>query len=281
MPLAASRSLNQSMPPLPNRARTNILGVGVSVLNMHTAVSAIDDALCAGQKGYVCVTGVHGIMEAQRDEHLRSILNSSLLTTPDGMPTVWVGKWQGFSTMARVYGPDLMSDLCELSVTKQYTHFLYGGKPGVADCLKSSLEQRFPGIRIVGTYCPPFRPLDKAEEGHLIEVVGDAKPDFFWVGLSTPKQERFMAEFMPKLDAKVMLGVGAAFDIHAGLLKDSPAWIKTMGLQWLHRLYQEPKRLWERYLVNNPKFVLNICLQFAGIRKDRIDQHLNYPQSDS
>jgi N-acetylglucosaminyldiphosphoundecaprenol N-acetyl-beta-D-mannosaminyltransferase len=259
--------------PPTSPARANILGVGINALDMRAAVSAIDAAVSSGRKGYVCVTGVHGIMEAQRDEAFRAILNSSFLTTPDGMPTVWVGKWQGFCTIERVYGPDLMLDVCRLSVIKGYTHFLYGGKPGVADSLKSALEQRFPGIRILGTFCPPFRPLNVTEERDLVERVASLRPDLFWVGLSTPKQERFMDEFCPKLDTKVMLGVGAAFDIHAGLLKDSPAWLKNMGLQWVHRLYQEPKRLWKRYLVNNPRFVLDICLQFAGVRERIIARH--------
>ena len=260
------------LPPI-SRARANILGVAIDAVNMATAVSAIDAAVASGQKGYVCVTGVHGIMEAQRDGHLRSTLNSSLLTTPDGMPTVWVGKWQGFRAMDRVYGPDLMLSVCELSTVKGYTHYLYGGKPGIAEQLQSVLEHRFPGIHIVGTYCPPFRRLNHDEERELIRRVAELQPDLFWIGLSTPKQERFMAEFIHKLDTKVMLGVGAAFDIHTGMLKDSPAWIKMAGLQWLHRLLQEPRRLWNRYLVNNPKFVLNICLQLAGVRKHTIPQH--------
>jgi N-acetylglucosaminyldiphosphoundecaprenol N-acetyl-beta-D-mannosaminyltransferase len=267
-------------PPI-SRARANVLGVGIDALNMRTAVAAIDAAIASGHKGYVCVTGVHGIMEAQTDEHFRTILNNSFLTTPDGMPTVWVGKRQGFRCMNRVYGPDLMLEICQVSISKAYTHFLYGGKPGVAERLKSVLECQHPGIRIVGAYCPPFRLLNKAEERDLIERVADLKPELFWVGLSTPKQERFMAEFIHKLDTKLMLGVGAAFDIHAGLLKDSPTWVKRAGLQWVHRLYQEPRRLCKRYLVNNPKFVLEICLQLAGVRKDTIPQHAEGPEPES
>lgn len=252
--------------PPTDRSRANVLGVGIDVLNMPTAVSAIDAALSSGQKGYVCVTGVHGVMETQRDLRLKTILNSSFLTTPDGMPTVWVGRWQGFRDMERVYGPDLMLEICRLSLAKGYTHFLYGGKPGVARRLERELRRGFPGIRILGTHCPPFRELNQDEEDELIQLVADLKPDVFWVGLSTPKQERFMAEFIHKLDTKLMLGVGAAFDIHAGLLSDSPAWVKKAGLQWLHRLAQEPSRLWKRYLINNPEFLLKICLQLAGLK---------------
>lgn len=163
-----------------------------------------------------------------------------------------------------------MLEICRLSLAKGYTHFLYGGKPGVAQRLQGELQREFPGIRILGTYCPPFRQLNGAEEDELIQLVADLKPDLFWVGLSTPKQERFMAEFIHRLDTKLMLGVGAAFDIHAGLLRDSPAWIKKAGLQWLHRLTQEPARLWKRYLINNPEFLVKICLQLTGLKRYKI-----------
>ena len=166
---------------------------------MRTAVSAIDAAIASGHKDYLCVTGVHGIMEAQRDEHLRTILNNSFLTIPDGMPTVWVGKWQGFRGVDRVYGPDLMLEICELSITKSYTHFLYGGEPGVAEWLKSALEGRFPGTRILGSYCPPFRPLNKAIERELIERVADLKPGLFWAGLARPSRNTSSPSSSPKL----------------------------------------------------------------------------------
>ncbi len=252
-------------PPI-RRAQANVLGLGIDAINLQTAVAAIDAALAAGGKGYVCVTGVHGIMEAQRDERFKLILNNSFLTTPDGMPTVWVGRWQGFHSMQRVYGPDLMLEVCRLSAGKGYTHFLYGGKPGVAERLQAKLQRQFPRISIVGAYSPPFRELTAAERRELMALVAGLQPDLFWVGLSTPKQERFMAEFVDKLPVKLMLGVGAAFDIHAGLLHDSPAWVKNMGLQWLHRLAQEPRRLWRRYLINNPEFLFRICLQLTGWR---------------
>jgi len=261
-------------PPI-SRVRANVLGVGINAIDIPTTVSAIDSALAGGYRGYVCISGVHGIMEAQRDEHLRAILNNSFLTTPDGMPTVWIGRWQGFRSMERVYGPDLMLQVCKLSRDKGYTHFLYGGKPGVAEQLRAVLIRRFPGIRIVGTYCPPFRPLSQVEEHDFVRQVAAVKPDLFWVGLSTPKQERFMAEFVCKLDTKLMLGVGAAFDIHAGLLNDSPAWLKAAGLQWLHRLYQEPLRLWRRYLVNNPQFIAKICLQVMGLTRYSLPQNIS------
>ena len=238
---------------------------------MEDAIRMSDLLIQQNGRGYVCVTGVHGVIEAQSDPEFRRILNSSFLTTPDGMPMVWVGRLQGLGRIRRVYGPDFMIDLCTMSVDKGYRHFLYGGKPGVAEKLSAALRTRIPGLQVVGTFTPPFRPMDPAEEFSLIERVKGLKPDVLWVGLSTPKQERFMAQFIDKLDVKLMVGVGAAFDLHTGATTDAPRWVKRAGLQWLHRLIQEPRRLWKRYLINNPKFLWNIGLQFLGIRKFSIE----------
>ncbi len=250
-----------------NPPRVNILGVGVSAMDMPQAVNLVTTAVSEGRKGYVCVTGVHGIMEAQKDAAFKTILNRSFLTTPDGMPTVWVGRMNSHSQMRRVYGPDFMLDVCSASVEKGYTHFLYGGNDGVAEQLKQELTAKFPGLKIVGTYTPPFRPLNATEDAELQSEISRLRPDFFWVGLSTPKQERFMAEYLPKLDARIMVGVGAAFDIHTGRAKDSPDWVKAAGLQWLHRLLQEPSRLWKRYLINNPIFVYKMASQLLGFTR--------------
>jgi N-acetylglucosaminyldiphosphoundecaprenol N-acetyl-beta-D-mannosaminyltransferase len=247
--------------------RANVLGVGVSAVNLEEAVGFVHQKLQIDERGYVCVTSVHGVMEAQRHPELRRILNASLLSTPDGVPTVWVGQLQGFSRMGRVRGLDFMLKVCEMSAREGYTQFLYGGKPGVAEQLKSVLTSRFPDLRIVGTYTPPFRALSAQEEQELAENVARVKPDFFWVGLSTPKQEYFMNQFVGRLDARIMVGVGAAFDYLVGLVKDSPEWVRNSGLQWAHRLIQEPRRLWKRYLLNNPKFICAITLQLLGIRK--------------
>jgi N-acetylglucosaminyldiphosphoundecaprenol N-acetyl-beta-D-mannosaminyltransferase len=251
----------------PSMPRVNILGVGVNAINMPQAVDIVTTAAAQNKKGYVCVTGVHGIMEAQKDPAFRKILNRSLLTTPDGMPTVWVGRWNRHAQMRRVYGPDFMLNVCAASVEKGYTHFLYGGVEGVADQLKTELVKKFPGLQVVGTYTPPFRPLNSSEKADLQSQISKLRPDFFWVGLSTPKQERFMAEYLPKLDTKVMVGVGAAFDMHTGRAQDSPDWVKNAGLQWLHRLLQEPSRLWKRYLINNPIFMYKMTSQLLGLTK--------------
>lgn len=252
-------------------ARLNILGVALSVLNLETALRAIVEALGKKSKGYVCVTGVHGVMEAQGDPQFRAILNGAFLNTPDGIPMVWVGRLRGFKEMDRVYGPDLMLLVAEASVAKGFTHFLYGGGEGVADQLKTRLEQKFPGIRIVGTHTPPFRALNSTEESELIARVNALRPDIIWVGLSTPKQEKFMAQYSSQFDATLMFGVGAAFDFHAGRIRQAPRWMQRSGLEWFFRLCCEPRRLWKRYFKNNPLFVWKILGQLLGWKKYSLD----------
>ncbi|MFO1458993.1 MAG: WecB/TagA/CpsF family glycosyltransferase [Verrucomicrobiota bacterium] len=251
--------------------RVNVLGVGISVLNLDNVVGVLRDALSAGRRGYVTVTGVHGVIESQSDEALRRIHNGSLLSTPDGMPMVWMGRFAGHKTMGRVYGPDLMEAVFEWSRTSGVTHYFYGGNIGVAEELKQRLEQRFPGIRIVGTYTPPFRPLTPSELADLAADVAKTHPDFFWVGLSTPKQERFMAEHLQKLDAKILVGVGAAFDFFAGRVQQAPRWIQRSGFEWLYRLTKDFKRLWPRYSRIVPLFLWKAAWQLAGRRPKPLD----------
>lgn len=251
--------------------RTNILGVGINALNMDDAIRLSETLIRAGGKGYICITDVHCVIEAQSDAAFRTILNNSFMTTPDGMPLVWTGRLQGHRGMRRVYGPDFLLEACRVSAEKGYRHFFFGGRPGIVDRLTSELAKRFPGLQIVGAYTPPFRPLTPMEEGELEALVAEAKPDFFWVGLGSPKQDKFMAQYFRKLDAKLMVGIGAAFDIHSGLVREAPHWMKSVGLQWFHRLIQEPGRLWKRYLTCIPKFMWNIGLQILGIRRYDIE----------
>jgi len=247
--------------------RVNVLGIGISVLNLQTALAAIGDAVRARRKGYVCVTGVHGVMEAQEDATLRRILNQAFLCTPDGMPMVWLGWLRGHRDLSRVYGPDLMLEVCAWSEKSGCRHFFFGGAPGVAEQLREKLTARFPNLQVVGGYTPPFRPLNVEEAKQLQEMVRAAQPDILWVGLSTPKQEKFMAEFLPRLDVTLMIGVGAAFDFHSGRVKQAPRWMQRSGLEWFFRLYCEPKRLWKRYLKNNPVFAWKIFWQFTSLKK--------------
>jgi N-acetylglucosaminyldiphosphoundecaprenol N-acetyl-beta-D-mannosaminyltransferase len=247
--------------------RVNVLGVGISVINLQTALAAIADAVGQRRKGYICVTGVHGVMEAQKDETFRHILNQALLCTPDGMPMVWMGRLRGHRPMRRVYGPDLMLEVCAWSRRNPCRHFFLGGVPGTAERLRDKLTARFPKLQVVGCFAPPFRRLNAGEGAQLQETVRAAKPDIIWVGLSTPKQEKFMAEFLPQLEVTLMIGVGAAFDFHAGLVKQAPRWMQRSGLEWFYRLCQEPRRLARRYLQNNPLFLLKIAGQLLGFKK--------------
>jgi len=239
----------------------NVLGVQVDALNMTGALGRIEGALASGERGYICMTGVHGIMEAQRSSAVLCAYRDSLMNLPDGMPTVWVAHSQGFATMRRIAGPDVMLQVFSNKRFANYSHFFYGGKPGVAEELASEMKRRFPWVRIAGTYTPPFRDLNDQEECDLIEIVRRAKPSIIWVGISSPRQELFMRKYLPKLDTCLMFGVGAAFDFHTGRIKDCGEWIKRAGLQWLHRLLQDPRHLLWRYARNNPAFLWRIALQ--------------------
>ena len=253
------------------KQRVNVLGVGLSVLNLASARDEIAAATAGRRKGYICVTGVHGVMEAQADPEFRRILNEAFLCTPDGMPMVWVGRIRGHSDMRRVYGPDLMFEVCGWSEQSGCRHFFYGGAPGVAEALVEKLKARFPKLEVVGTFTPPFRALDAAEVKELQEKVRQARPDILWVGLSTPKQEKFMAEFLPKLETTLMIGVGAAFDFHSGRVRQAPRWMQRSGLEWFYRLCTEPRRLAKRYLTNNPVFTAKIIAQLCGLKKYPLD----------
>lgn len=238
--------------------RVDVLGVGISAVDMPGAVAEIERWIVQRESHYVCVTGVHGVMESQDDPALRDIHNASGLTVPDGMPMVWAGRYAGFSQMARVAGPDLLPAVCAVGAERGWRHYFYGGAPGVAERLADVLAGRFPGLRVVGTHSPPFRPLTDAEARSITQQINAASPDCLWVGLSTPKQERWMAATANLLAVPATLGVGAAFDMHAGSLRRAPGWMQRSGLEWLYRLAAEPRRLAGRYLKNNPRFAWRI-----------------------
>jgi N-acetylglucosaminyldiphosphoundecaprenol N-acetyl-beta-D-mannosaminyltransferase len=234
---------------------------------MEMALSLLDTWIARREQHYVCVTGVHGVMESQRDPALRATLCRSGLTTPDGMPLVWLSRLHGYRQVERVYGPDLMHACCQRSVDKGYRHFLYGGDDVLVEALAERLRQRHHGIRIVGTFAPPFRPLTPDEDAGIVQMINDAAPDIVWVGLGTPKQERWMAEHHKQIAAPVMVGVGAAFDFGAGRKKQAPRWMQRSGLEWFFRLVQEPRRLWRRYVLNIPRFIALIALQTLRLRR--------------
>lgn len=269
------RASDPPTPSLDSAPRFNVLGVAVNAMNLSIAADLILQAARERRKGYICVTGVHGVTEAQDDPEFRQILNGAFLNTTDGMPLVWLGRHHTGLAVERVYGPDLMLTMFEKTRDVPFRHFFYGGAPGVAELLKTKLEARFPGVQIVGTCTPPFRPLNEAEETDLAAQLGEAKPDLMWVGLSTPKQERFMAEYLRRLDVTLMAGVGAAFDFHSGRVRQAPRWMQRSGLEWLYRLGTEPRRLARRYLVNNPLFVGRIAGQLLGWKQYPLEETPN------
>lgn len=238
-----------------------VLNVRVDAVQIPDAVRILESWIAEqGPARYVAVTGMHGVSVAREDEEFGRILGHAGLVVADGMPLVWLGRLQGFKHMRRrVYGPELMETFCRETGSK-YRHFFYGGAPGVAEALAQA-EQRRHGIQIAGTYCPPFRPLTEEEEAEVQKLIAEARPDVLWVGLSTPKQERWMYEHRKTLLVPVMLGVGAAFDLNTGRLKQAPAWMRENGLEWLFRLCAEPRRLWQRYIVNGSKFLWAVCVE--------------------
>jgi N-acetylglucosaminyldiphosphoundecaprenol N-acetyl-beta-D-mannosaminyltransferase len=220
-----------------------------------------------GECRTIAVTGMHGIMEAHHDHGFKNILNRSTLVVPDGMPLVWLARLKGNKLKRRVYGPELMTAFCKISAQKGCRHFLYGGAPGVAEKLAEELASQFPGLVIAGTYSPPFRPLTSTEDEEVIKQISAASPDVLWVGLSTPKQERWMDSHQNLLNIPVLVGVGAAFDIHSRLKKQAPAWMREHGLEWVFRLLQEPRRLWRRYVLYGSEFLLYVTLDLLGLRR--------------
>jgi N-acetylglucosaminyldiphosphoundecaprenol N-acetyl-beta-D-mannosaminyltransferase len=247
--------------------RLNILGVGVSAINMSKALDQIDEWVRKRNRHYVCVCPVHSIMECQRSNEVRQIFNSAGMVTPDGMPLVWVAHASGHPEVSRVYGPDLMLAELEQSSATGHRHFFYGGGPGVARRLAERMRGRFPKLDVVGIYEPPFAPLDELCTDETAALINNARPDVVWVGMSSPKQDRWMARMRGRLNAPVLIAVGAAFDFHSGTVSQAPRWMQRSGLEWSYRLATDPRRLWRRYLVDNPWFLWELGLQKTGLKK--------------
>ena len=242
-------------------SRENILGIQVSAVNMQLAVTQLDEWLLKSRPNYACVTPAHSIMECYNHPELRPIFNGSGMTTPDGMAVVWLLRLKGHSQVRRVYGPDLMLAACEAGLGKGYRHYFYGGGPGVAEDLCSHLKSRFPDLQVAGTLTPPFRRMTPEEDRAAVAEINASKPDMVWVGLSSPKQEIWMHEHLGRISAPAMLGVGAAFDFLSGRKPQAPSWIQHSGLEWLFRLFSEPRRLWPRYR-QYPLFVFLALSEF-------------------
>ena len=246
--------------------RVNILGVGVTPIDLAQAVSTLDGWHKEGRRDYVCCVSVHGLVTAQRDPEIRSALNRSGLATEDGMPVVWWCRRAGFAGASRVCGSDLLDAMCALAVRRGHRHYFYGGSPRVIDQLALRLIQRYPGLVIAGYRSPPFRPLTAEEDAADVAAINETRPDFVWVGLGMPKQEKWMVSHVDRIDAAVLIGIGAAFDFHAGTKPRAPLWMQRSGLEWLFRLVSEPRRLAHRYLIDNTIFVAHTVQQLTGLK---------------
>jgi N-acetylglucosaminyldiphosphoundecaprenol N-acetyl-beta-D-mannosaminyltransferase len=251
--------------------RVNILGVGVSAVNIPHALVQFDRWIVNEARQYVCVADVHAVMQSRWSEEFRRIHNRAGMVTPDGMPLVRLAQWRHGGQVDRVYGPDLLIAACAHSVARGYRHFFFGGAPGVAETLAKRLQARFPGLQIAGTHTPPFRPTTPAEDDEIQRMINRSRADFVWVGLSTPKQEHWMAKFRPRLDAPILVGIGAAFDFHSGNKAQAPKLVQRSGLEWLFRLATEPKRLWPRYRRVIPQFLYLLAREQLGLEKFPIE----------
>lgn len=266
----APRPLPAPAPALPEVEQVPILDVPLALTDYERALDWIDAAVAADAREYVCVAAVHTVMESREDDALRSAVDRAAFTVPDGQPLAWAMRALGHDIDARVYGPELMARACERAARSGQRHYLYGGRDqsGLFR-LTLRLRQRYPGLRIVGGWSPPFRELSEAELDAIAADINRARPDVVWVGIGVPKQEKWMAAMRDRLEAPVLIGVGAAFDFHAGLVPQAPPWMQRNGLEWLFRLKQEPRRLWKRYARHNPRFVAGFARQWVAERRSR------------
>jgi N-acetylglucosaminyldiphosphoundecaprenol N-acetyl-beta-D-mannosaminyltransferase len=253
--------------PLPT---ADVLDVPLALTDYEGTLDWIDDAVASGHHGYICVANTHTVTASGEDGELRAALLGADLTVPDGQPLVWALNLLGHHVGDRVYGPDLMERACARAARSGQRFYLYGGRShGALAELARQLRLQHPGLRIVGGHTPPFRPLTEAEEQAVAADIRRSGADVVWVGIGVPKQEKWMAHMRPRLDAPVLIGVGAAFDFHAGLIPQAPAWMQRLGLEWAFRLAQEPRRLWRRYLRYNPRFVVGFAQQWLLERLSR------------
>jgi N-acetylglucosaminyldiphosphoundecaprenol N-acetyl-beta-D-mannosaminyltransferase len=247
-------------------AKVPILGIPLALIDYESTMDWIDEMVAARRRGYVSAAAVHLVMVSQDDAETREAVLGASLAVPDGQPLVWAMRALGHDA-SRVYGPELMARYCERSATSGTRMYLYGGRnQGALVQLALNLRQRYPGVRIVGGYSPPFRALTDEERDRVVDDVNACGADVVWVGIGQPKQEKWMAQFRDRLETPVLVGVGAAFDFHAGLVPQAPEWMQRMGLEWLYRLAHEPRRLWRRYLRYNPRFISGFARQYTRSR---------------
>ena len=260
----------QARPPGATVRRRRILGIPVALTDYTGAMDVMDEMIARREPGWVCAAAVHSVMTAQDDSLMRQALTDAVITVPDGMPIVWGVNLLGEHLPNRVYGPELMRRYCDRSANEGHRVWLYGGRnQGALVQLALNLRQQHPGLRIVGGYSPPFRPLTDEEDEEICKQINEAKPDVLWVGIGVPKQEKWMVRVRERLEVPVMCAVGAAFDFHAGRVSQAPTWMQERGLEWTYRIAQEPRRLLPRYLYTNPRFLMGLAAQLARERRAR------------
>ena len=237
--------------------RIGVIGSEISVCDTDVALDLLQERVAKGGGGYVCFTNVHGAVTGRRNADFLDVTNQSLLSLADGKPVYWIGRLHGAGALGHVPGPDFM--LATLRRFPQRRHYFYGSTPQVLHALQVSLRAQIPGLVVCGAQSPPFRPQSEAEVQCDLQAIRDAGAEFVWVGLGAPKQERWMAAHWRALSPAILLGVGAAFDFHAGHIKRAHDALRRMGLEWLHRLLQEPRRMWKRYLLTNSLFLFYVA----------------------
>jgi N-acetylglucosaminyldiphosphoundecaprenol N-acetyl-beta-D-mannosaminyltransferase len=239
-------------------ARVDVLGIHISVTDMDETVETFARWIGAGERHLVCVSDMNALLHARADEQLMQVYNTSGLTLPDGMPLVWAGKRAGFDRIARVCGPDLLERVMAEAARRGWSQYFYGGADGVVEQLRDNFVGRHPELLVAGVHSPPYRVLTEAEDAAIVDRINKAAPDIIWIGLGAPKQERWMAEHRDRLDAAILIGVGAAFDFHTNRLDRAPLWMQRSGLEWSFRLAKEPRRLWRRYVLGIPRFCIGM-----------------------
>jgi N-acetylglucosaminyldiphosphoundecaprenol N-acetyl-beta-D-mannosaminyltransferase len=265
---AEQASLRSEGSTLPARSdRVNILGVGATPLDLNNAVTMLDRWRAERRQEYVCVVSVRGLVVAQRDPVLRHALNHCGIATEDGMPLVWWSRLAGFPRARRVCGSELLDEVCAFGVPRKFRHYFYGARPKVLEHLIERLQKRHPGLCVAGYRSAPLRPLTLEEDVADIAAINEAEPDFVWVGLGMPKQEKWMVEHLGKVNTTALIGVGAAFDFRAGTKPRAPVWMQHSGLEWLFRLLTEPRRFAHRYLIDSSLFIGHMLQQATGLRK--------------
>ncbi len=245
------------------RITADVIGCGIDIVDWGQAIDRIKSWADNRESKYVCICNAHSVVTARHDPNFMNVIKNADMATPDGAPVAWLIRKLSATQQARINGPDLMWRYCSEAADRGESIYLYGGQPSTLEKLKSVLNSRFKNLIIAGSYSPPFRALSKEEDDEVVDRINASGAGTVWVSLGCPKQEQWMAEHRGRINA-VMIGVGAAFDYHAGTIKRAPLWMQKNGLEWLHRLCSEPRRLWRRYFVTNSLFILHAGHQLAS-----------------